>query len=334
MASKLRVLQAGIGHMGRGWVKNVQNVAEFEFAGWVDVDESRMAERRTEFGLEDLPCYVSLQEALSENKADAFICVAPPEAHASLCIAAAQAGLHILCEKPMASSMDEGRAMVDAAANAGVSLMVAQNRRQSAVAYTLRRVVSEGAYGPPGQVFLTFRQQFGRDSFRDTMEHPLLVDMANHHFDLVRFVLGRDPVRAWGTSWNPRWSQFAGDSSAVVVFAYDDRLRVVYDATWSTVDVAKTSNQCDWRIECDGGVITAVDDIVCAGASGGDLAPVEMEDLRPAGTRRLIEEFRDTILGVAEAGTTGSDNLNTLAMVFGAVEAVNTGSEVSIENHQ
>lgn len=329
MKSKLRLLQAGVGHMGGGWINTVQRSEDFELVGLVDVDTRRMAERQAEFGLEELPTYVSIDKALSETKADGFICVASPEAHAPLCIAAVEAGLHVLCEKPLATTMTEARAIVDAAEKAGVSIMVAQGRRHTAVSYTLRRVVADAPYGQPGQVFVSFRHHFHRDSFRDTMEHPLLVDMANHHFDLIRFVLGRDPASTWATSWNTGWSRFEGDSSAVVVFAFDSGLRIVYDATWSTIDVAKTSNQCDWRIECEGGVIAAVDDIVYGAEIGDELTPVAMEEPQFGGTRKLLQEFHDTIQSGSEAGTSGKDNLKTLAMVFAAVEAANTGNKVS-----
>jgi predicted dehydrogenase len=172
------------------------------------------------------------------------------------------------------------------------------------------------------------------------MEHPLLIDMANHHFDTIRCVLGQEPVGVEAIGWNPGWSRFQGIASAVVVFDYASGLRLVYDGSWHTIDVDMTSNACDWRIECEHGVIACKQEVVYEGKQGNSptgttgipLQPSEMLVMPVQHQAYLLHEFIHAISDSKPPETTGRDNLNTMKMVFGAVEAVNTGKYIKLKD--
>lgn len=334
----VKLIQVGVGAMGSIWFSIIQGMPGVETVACVDTNEAAL-DRLIQTGRIDAGhCFTSFADAVSAVQADGVLVATPPDMHEEVCIQAARAGLHVLCEKPQAETLDSARRMVEAAATAGRILMVAQNRRHNPFIHTLAKLVKEGRYGKPGQVFVTFRQIFTRDSFRDSMAHPLLIDMANHHFDAIRCVLGQDPVGVMGTSWNPVWSRFKGSASALVVFDYADGLRVVYEGSWHTIDVDMTGNGCDWRIECEQGVYACKKEVVYEGARGNSasgsfgvpLSPVPMVEMEYQGHIYLLGEFMDAIHSGRLPQTTGEDNLKTLAMVFAAVEAVNTGRHVAL----
>jgi predicted dehydrogenase len=334
----VRLIQVGLGVMGKSWLRLISATPRTETVAWVDADPNCLKALVAEGKAQADHCYVSFEEALAREDAHGVLVATPPELHESVCVAAARAGLHILCEKPLADSMEAAVRAVEAAEQAGVILMVAQNRRHTPFIHTMRQLVQAQKYGRSGQAFVHFHQIFTRASFRDTMAHPLLVDMANHHFDAIRCVFGQEPNSVVGAGWNPPWSRFHGIGSAVLVFDYADGLHVVYEGTWQTIDVAMTANGCDWRIECERGVITCQQEVVFAAAAdhsptgsfGVPLQPVEMMPMTLQGGAYLLDEFLDAIGTGRVPETSGRDNLKTLAMVYAAVEAVDTGRRIQM----
>jgi predicted dehydrogenase len=327
----VKIIQIGLGHMGKAWIATLAATPGAETVAWVDNNPAAFEPLIQQGKIQREHCYTSLETALEREQADAVLIVTPPELHEQACVLAAAAGKHILCEKPLAHTLESAQRAVEAAEQAGVILQVAQNRRHTDFIHTMRELVREGKYGRPGQVFVTFRHLFDRDSFRDTMEHPLLVDMANHHFDSIRSVLGAEPVGVRGIGWSPYWSRFQGTASAVAVFEYADGLRVVYEGTWHTIDAEKSSNGCNWRIECERGVILCENERVYEAPAGGEKAAVNKLVMQRQYGAYLVDEFLRAVRGGGPPESSGRDNLGTLAMVFGAVEAVNTGNAVKLK---
>ncbi|MCK6581224.1 MAG: Gfo/Idh/MocA family oxidoreductase [Anaerolineae bacterium] len=324
--------------MGGFWFNTIESTPGAEIVACVDTNPEAL-ERVVQSGrMRTDQCFTSFEVAARSVQADAVLIATPPDMHESVCIAAVEAGLHVLCEKPQAESIVAARRMVAAADAANRVLMVAQNRRHNPFIHTLARLVREGRQGRPGQTTVTFRQIFTRDSFRDMMAHPLLIDMANHHFDAIRAVLGKEPEGVMGTDWNPSWSRFQGAASAVIVFDYADGSRVVYEGTWHAIDVDLTSNGCDWRIECENGLYACKNEIVyegrrgdsASGSLGSVLEPVPMVEMERQGHAYLLDEFISAVRSGHIPQTTGEDNLNTLGMVLSAVEAVETGRRVRL----
>lgn len=326
----IRIVQVGMGHMGKAWLSALRAHPDAEAAAWVDPDRPALEALARQGLLAPDRCFARLEDALARVPADAVLVATPPELHEEACVQAAQKGLHILCEKPLAHSLESARRAVEASERAGVVLQVAQNRRHADFIHTLRRRVRERPFGRPGQAYVTFRHHFTRDSFRDRMEHPLLVDMANHHFDAIRCVFAAEPAGVQGIAWNPYWSRFRGPASAVLVFDYADGLRVVYQGSWHTVDADKTSNGCDWRIECEGGAIGCENEQVFEIAAGGRRIPVASAPMPKQYGGYLLDEWIRAVRGGAPPETTGRDNLGTLAMVFGAVRAVDRGGRIAL----
>ena len=123
----------------------------------------------------------------------------------------------MLVEKPLAGTREDCLALVETARRLGRELAVSQNYRYRPVIETARRVIASGRLGAIGQAQVDFRIHHDfRGTFRESMADPLILDMAVHHFDLIRFVTGLEPRRVAATSWNPPWSQFGGDASARV----------------------------------------------------------------------------------------------------------------------
>jgi predicted dehydrogenase len=122
----------------------------------------------------------------------------PNDAHPEIAIAAAEAGKHILCEKPLARSADEARAMLDAVERAGVVNMVAFNYRRTPAVALARKLIDEGAIGAIRNFRGTYLQDWSNDpdlplSWRfnkDVAGSGALGDIATHVIDFARYLVG------------------------------------------------------------------------------------------------------------------------------------------------
>lgn len=169
--------------------------------------------------------------AFADAAADAVVIAAPNALHAPLAIAALQAGRHVVVDKPFATSLDEARRMVDAAARAGRQLSVFQNRRWDADFLALRTLVEDGALGEVVELhshFDRFRPQVP-DRWR---ERPgpgagLWFDLGPHLLDQALQLFG--PPRAIQADIAIQRAGATVDDFFHVVLRYP-RLRVVLHA--------------------------------------------------------------------------------------------------------
>jgi predicted dehydrogenase len=148
--------------------------------------------------------------AIARDDIDIIDIVTPGSSHVEIAIAALDAGKHVLCEKPLANTVDEARAMADAAERAaakGVYAMVGFTYRRVPAATLARDIVASGALGDIRQVRAAYLQDWLVDP-----EAPLawrlqknlagsgaLGDLGAHAVDLAQFITGQQLTRVSGT---------------------------------------------------------------------------------------------------------------------------------------
>ncbi|MCE5259774.1 MAG: Gfo/Idh/MocA family oxidoreductase [Chloroflexi bacterium] len=326
--AKLRLIQVGVGGMGDTWMKTISESAEVEYAALVDVNPQVLAAQAGKYHIPQGKCFTTLETAL-KLPADGLVNVTPPQFHEGACCSALCAGLPVLTEKPLADTMEAARHMTACSQETGKLLMVAQNYRYQPFVRKLHDLVRGGAYGAPGQVQLAFYKGPHFGGFREEMPYPLIIDMSIHHFDMLRYILGTDPLQVTGASWNPAWSWFKGDASCLLHFDFTDAVKVLYHGSWcSTGD--ETSWSGDWRIECAQGVIVSRQDVVYEALTGEPLRLSALSAMPLRAQAYLLDEFVRNIREGTRPATHSADNIKSLAMVFGAVEAAQTGNTVRL----
>src|SRR5690606_28343629 len=211
----MRMVQVGVLGMGKWWVQVGLSSPDVEVAGYVDINPGHLKVIQEEFGIAPSRCYVDFDRALKELKPDAVLIVTPPEFHEPLAVKAMEAGCHVLTEKPLADTWEACLRTVEAVRRTGRIMMVAQNYRYRPPVQTLRNALASGQFGAPGQVLVHFTRGPRVGGFCEEMPYPLIIDMAIHHYDLMRYILDADPVRLTAFSWNPPWSWYRGDASSV-----------------------------------------------------------------------------------------------------------------------
>ncbi len=133
---------------------------------------------------------------LEHREVDVVYVATPPSSHMEYVVAAAQAGKHVLVEKPMAMSAAQGRRMVEAARQAGVRLFAAYYRRFHPHLRHVRDQIAAGRIGRPVQAFIDLAKRSTVDPERDWLIDPArsggghFVDVGVHRLDALVFMLG------------------------------------------------------------------------------------------------------------------------------------------------
>lgn len=330
----MRFIQVGVGGFGGVWARNLNKDKRAKVVALVDINALAMQKVCEQFGYDASICFPTLEEALKSVGADAVVCVTPPRLHRQPVVAALRAGLHVISEKPMAESMADCKAMLKAARESGKQYVVSQNYRYADIMFTIADMVKKGAIGTVGQVKVDFFKGVNFGGFRAEMPYPLLIDMSIHHFDLIRFLTGLDPVAAKGSAWNPPWSHFAGDCSSSIVFEMAGGARVLYNGSWCA-----KGDYCDWngnwQIEGTKGTIVYKNGAAVLHRIPEGYGPAKTKDIKPRKMKKRAQEFvLDNFIKAIKSGTRPLtdvyDNIMSVAMVFAAVKAVETGRNVPV----
>lgn len=324
--------------MGKAWGRNLRdNFPEVQLAGWVDIVPGAAEAAISEVGCQPTRAFVDQAEAMRECAADFLIDVSVPEAHEAVTIAALEAGLDVIGEKPMAPTLDAARRMVQTAESTGQVFMVSQSRRFDANLSAYAGVIRD-QLGELGVLTADFYLGPHFGGFRDEMPNVLLLDMAIHHFDSARAICGRDAISVYAEEFNPSWSWYRGASGATCLFEMEGGLRFEYRGLWSAEGFG-TSWNAAWRAVGSGG--TAVWDgeadvraDVVSGRSGfwSESRQVRAESSpAPGGIHGSLAEFLTARREERAPVSSGRANLNSLAMVLGAVESARVGRRVRLD---
>jgi len=172
------------------------------------------------------------------------------------------------------------------------------------------------------------------------MEHVLLLDMAIHTFDAARFLTGADPVAVTCVEWNPPGSWYDHDAAAVATFEMTGGIVYSYRGSWCAEGL-NTTWECDWRVigergsvRWDGAQGFCAEVVAQTGGFRSELAAVPVPEIDPVtkvgAHGGVIREFVHAVQTGTDPETVCTDNIKSLAMVFGAIESAETGRRVDI----
>jgi predicted dehydrogenase len=307
-----------------------------EIVALCDRDAGRLAETATTFGIDRT--YTDSGEMLRKAGVDFVDIATTVPSHRPLVELAAGAGAHMICQKPLANSMNDARAMVAAAAAAGRVLMVHENFRwQSAIRRAAAELAS-GAIGAPFWGRVSFRSGFdvyAAQPYLATDDRFIIQDLGIHVLDVARFLFG-DVVSIATTirRVNPR---IRGEDVATMLLQHEGGVTSVVDCSYATR--LPSENFPQTLLEVDGSEGTLRLDagyrLTICGPSGVrelDVAPPILPWAeRPwhniqESVLLIQRHFVDCILSGREPETSGADNVKTLALVYAAYESAEGGA--------
>ncbi|MDB4866799.1 MAG: dehydrogenase, partial [Cohnella sp.] len=162
----------------------------------VDVTDEMARTAAERFGFESHSS--DWRSVVADPSIDFIDIVTPNDSHAEIAIAAAQAGKHILCEKPLARNAGEAKRMYDAVKQAGVKNMVAFSYRRTPAVALAKKYIDDGSIGKILNFRGTYLQDWSADPnsplswrFRKSVAGSgALGDIATHVIDLARYLVG------------------------------------------------------------------------------------------------------------------------------------------------
>jgi 1,5-anhydro-D-fructose reductase (1,5-anhydro-D-mannitol-forming) len=280
--------------------------------------------------------YSRLESLLDDPEIDVVYISTTNELHRDQALAAASAGKHILCEKPLALSLDDAHQMLNAAQAANVVFGTNHHLRNAVTHRTLRKLIKEGAIGKPlaarvfHAVYLPPRLQGWRLS-RPEAGGGVILDITVHDADTLRFVLDSEVEDVIARSATQGLASSGMDDAVMgVMYFRNGVLAQFHDAF--TVKHAPTG------IEVHGteGSLLAVDvmtqDPVGRVALRRDSGETKIK-LDPAEDLYVhcIRHFNQAVLTGTQPFATGVDGLRSLAVALAAMESAKSGRRTLVQ---
>ena len=186
----MKVAVIGVGSMGRNHARVYSELPEANLVAVVDAD-GKLAELTAEkYGLR---AYTDYCQMLEKEMPEAVSIAVPTAMHKEAGLAALEAGAHVLMEKPIAATVEEGQHLIEKAHAAKRQLMVGHIVRFNPAIQALKQKLAAGELGRIFQIFCRRAGPFPA-RIRDV---GVVVDLAPHDVDIMRFLAGSDPNRVY-----------------------------------------------------------------------------------------------------------------------------------------
>ncbi len=252
--TKLRVGIIGVGGIANGkHMPALKKLPTVEMVAFCDIVKAKAVKGAAEYGVAGAKVYTDYKEMLATEKLDVIHVCTPNSSHSEITVASLEAGAHVMCEKPMAKTSEQARAMVAAAKKTGKKLSIGYQNRYRADSQYLKTMVDKGELGdvyfakalairrravPTWGVFLNEELQGGGP----------LIDIGTHALDLTlwlmnnyepKMVVGttyhklgskKNAANAWGP-WDP--AKFTVEDSAFGFVTFKNGATVVLESSWA-----------------------------------------------------------------------------------------------------
>lgn len=289
----------------------------------------------------------NLDELLARPDLDAVLVLTPNYLHACNSIAAAQAGKHVLCQKPMAMSLAEAQHMIDTARANKVILMASFLKRFWPYFARIRALIDDGVLGN----VISVRSQFSHsgigkyykpasDWFLDPVKSGggPLIDLGVHHFDVLRWIVGTEVVSVSAEIASLGQGERVEDNALVNLrFANG----VVAQGYYSFATVAPPGVTIE-RLEVYGSKGTAIAVLEHLGrcivrlclengdrAFGGGWVDLPINEPVPA-FALMLQNFADSIAGKTAPRTTGEDGYRSIEICQAAYASAREGQRIEV----
>ncbi|SDM60999.1 Gfo/Idh/MocA family protein [Bacillus sp. OK048] len=338
-----------IGVIGCGSIAQHRHLPEYqgnlnvELVAVCDINKERALEVAEKYGVLS---YTDYQDLLDSGEVEAVSVCTPNYLHAPISIAALKAGIHVLCEKPMATSKEEAEAMIAAANDSDKKLMIGHNQRFVSSHQKARKLIQSGEIGK----IYSFRTAFGhggpegwsvegKEGWFFQKEKAFvgaMGDLGVHKTDLLRYVLGEEIVEV-GSFVATSAKDFADvDDNAVCVLKTESGIIGTLAASWTYVGKEDNSTiiygeKAILRLEDD-----PANSLVVQYANGDvvnyQLGKIQSNEEGGQRTSHVIDYFVDSVIQDKEVPVTGDEGMKSLEVILAALESNEKKQIVRVRN--
>ncbi|MBS2019633.1 MAG: Gfo/Idh/MocA family oxidoreductase [Deltaproteobacteria bacterium] len=238
MSAKIRIVLVGLGRMGRNHLRVIRETGGFELAGVIEATAARP---------QDLDPKVPFVRSLDELPADSYeaVVIATPTAtHHAIALDVIARGKHLLVEKPLASSFEQGQEVLAAANAKGIKLVVGHVERFNPAVRKLREVIKAGTLGTP--IHFSFTRVGG---YPETVlsGNNVILDLAVHDIDVLRSLVGT--VKLEHSMCHVTWKENVFDTAEIFLASASGASATVH-VNWITPTKIRTVRVTGTRGVC------------------------------------------------------------------------------------
>ena len=345
----------GIGIIGCGKIAQVRHIPEYaenkdaQLLGFYDINKARAAALAEQYGG---TAYETVEDLLANPDIAAVSICAANFAHAELTIAALNAGKHVLCEKPMAITLAECEAMVEAAKKNGKFLMIGHNQRLAKAHAVARKLIVDGLIGD----IVTFRTTFGHGGpetwsvdpglntwFFDKTRAAMgaMADLGIHKTDLIQFLTGQQVVRTTARVTTLDKKDASGnlisvDDNAICIYEMSGGAFGTMTASWTYYGAEDNSTV----LYGTKGIMRIYDDpaisikVILADGSkiSYDVEAIQTNDNQTKSG--VIDLWMESLVNNVAPEISGESALAAMRAVFASIQSSETGMAVDIPENK
>lgn len=338
-----------IGVIGGGQIVRRRHLPEIVDNPYAEVGAvcDVVKEKADELGVQyHATAYTDYHELIKDPTLDAIIVAATNTTHASMTIEALKAGKDVMCEKPMAVSLEEAEEMMRVSEETGKMLFMAQNQRLAPAHVKAKEILSSGMLGK----VITFRSTFGHPGcehwatekkntwfFKKSMsQFGCLGDLGIHKVDVVRWMMGDEfsEVFAKVETLNKRNDQnelIDVEDNATILLKTQGNVTGTITVSWTY-----EYEDCSTVFYCEKGVMTIYGDpkyqiVIRRNDGSADYYQVgEIPNNVVQVKSGIIDEFVDCLRKGDPASISGKDGYEPLKVLFAAYESARTNSVIKL----
>jgi predicted dehydrogenase len=281
--------------------------------------------------------YDTAEELLEKEQLDFVDIITDVDTHATFTLLAAEKGVNVICQKPMAPSLEEARKMVEVCAQKNIDFFVHENFRWQAPIRALKAALDSGVIGRPFKARVSFVSAFpvfDNQPFLAELEQFILTDVGSHVLDICRFLFGEAKTLYCLTKTvNPK---IKGEDVANVLMEMESEVHCYAEMSYASLLEREAFPQTLVLIEGERGSLHLTNDFELKTTTGtGTTSQVikppfyAWADPDYAVVHASIVDCNRDLLNGLQGGrseTTGEDNFKTVELVWAAYESAATGT--------
>lgn len=224
----------GAGGIGQIRARALNTMPDCQLVGVFDQDKERARNTAPAGGR----VWDTLEQLLLDAEVEAVVVSTPPQFHENIVVAALEAGKHVLCEKPLGSSVESCRVMVETSRKTGKVLTTGFNHRYFSAVQAVKQALDSGAIGELDHV-RAFAGHTGLSEFKapwmydkDIMGGGALMDVGIHMIDLTRYLLG-DIAEVYGSATTNVWKLDRSEDNGFALMRNAQGKHAIFHATWT-----------------------------------------------------------------------------------------------------
>jgi predicted dehydrogenase len=320
---KLNIGIIGLGAIGQKHCSAIAALERAKLCAVADINEKVLSSTAAQYGANP---YANVKDMLKHPGLDAVVVATPDDLHRDACVLVAQAGKHILVEKPIATTVEDAQAIINAAETAGVKLMVGFTLRFSLHYMQARKAATDGTLGDLVSIYAR-RENVISQPERLKGRCGALMFLGPHDFDILRWVVGSEPVSIYTQAATSVPSVYPIENETFSIFRFANGVIGCAQIGWYLQDKHPAGR--DFKL-----------DII------GNKGSLNLDQMRqgieiytqngakfPSVSAGLIDEdraFVDCLLDKKDVPVTGKDGLAAVRMVLAAMKSIETSQPVNL----